>query len=51
MHLVQTGVLLGAGDSIFAGTDLHGLGYECVERVPGERATHLMIRRKARPLR
>jgi dihydrofolate reductase len=46
MHLVQSGVLLGAGDSIFAGTDLHGLGYECVERVVGERATHLIVRRK-----
>ena len=46
MHLVQSGVILGAGDSIFAGTDLKGLGYECVERVAGERATHLIIRRR-----
>ena len=46
MHLAQVPVLLGSGDSIFAGTDLHGLGYECTERVVGERVTHLMIRRK-----
>jgi dihydrofolate reductase len=46
MHLVQSPVLLGAGDSIFAGTDLDGLGYECVERVAGERATHLTIRKR-----
>jgi len=46
MHLAQVPVLLGAGDSIFAGTDLHGLGYECTERIIGERATHLMIKRK-----
>jgi dihydrofolate reductase len=47
LHLVQTGVLLGAGDSIFAGTDLKVLGYECTERVAGERATHLLIRKRA----
>jgi dihydrofolate reductase len=46
MHLVQSPVLLGAGESIFAGTDLDKLGYEVVERVPGERATHLTIRKK-----
>jgi dihydrofolate reductase len=45
LHLAQPGVLLGAGDSIFAGTDLHKLGYEVVERVAGERATHLIIRK------
>ena len=45
LHLAQSGVILGAGDSIFAGTDMRRLGYECVERVPGERATHLVIRK------
>ncbi|HWA40656.1 MAG TPA: dihydrofolate reductase family protein [Gemmatimonadales bacterium] len=46
MHLVQSPVLLGGGESIFAGTDLHALGYEVTERVTGERATHLMIRKR-----
>ena len=46
MHLAQSPILLGAGDSIFAGTDLDGLGYECVERVAGERATHVTIRKR-----
>ncbi|HEU4568952.1 MAG TPA: dihydrofolate reductase family protein [Gemmatimonadales bacterium] len=45
LHLVQSGVLLGSGESIFQGTDLAGLGYQCVERVAGERATHLIIRK------
>jgi len=45
LHLAQSGIILGAGDSIFAGTDMRRLGYECVERVPGERATHLVIRK------
>lgn len=46
LHLVQSPVFLGAGESIFAGTDLHALGYEVTERVAGERATHLIINRK-----
>ncbi|HVX89429.1 MAG TPA: dihydrofolate reductase family protein, partial [Gemmatimonadales bacterium] len=46
LHLVQSPVFLGAGESIFAGTDLHKLGYEVVERVAGERATHLMITKR-----
>jgi hypothetical protein len=39
-------VLLGAGENLFAGLDLSALGYEVAERVPGERATHLYLRRK-----
>ena len=46
LHLAQSGVLLGGGDSIFAGVDLHALGYECVERVAGERATHLILTKR-----
>lgn len=46
LHLVQSPVLLGAGESIFAGIDLHRLGYEVTERVPGERATHLIVRKR-----
>ena len=46
LHLAQSGVLLGAGESIFAGLDLHALGYEVTERVAGERATHLVVRRR-----
>ena len=46
LHLVQSPVFLGAGESIFAGTDLHQLGYEVAERVPGERAVHLVIKKK-----
>lgn len=44
VHLVQSPVLLGAGESLFADLDLPSLGYRCVERVPSSRATHLLLR-------
>jgi dihydrofolate reductase len=46
LHVVQSPVLLGGGESPFAGLDLNALGYECTSRVAGERATHLIIRKK-----
>jgi dihydrofolate reductase len=46
LHLAQMPVLLGGGESLFAGLDWKALGYECVERIAGERATHLVIRKK-----
>ena len=39
-------VLLGAGESLFAGLDLRALGYTCVGSVAGERATHVVIQRQ-----
>ncbi|HVT35812.1 MAG TPA: dihydrofolate reductase family protein [Nevskiaceae bacterium] len=49
LHLVSRPVLLGAGEHLFAGLDLHALGYHCAESVAGERATHLMLRRASAP--
>lgn len=46
LHLAQSSVLLGAGESIFAGTDLHQLGYEVAEKTVGERATHFIVRKR-----
>jgi hypothetical protein len=40
-------VLLGQGENLFQGIDLDALGYEVEEVVPGERATHMMLRRRA----
>ena len=45
MHLVISPVLLGAGESLFAGLDLPRLGYRCVRHVAGVRATHVMFAR------
>ena len=37
---------LGSGEPLFEGLDLRALGYECVKSVPGERATHVFVRRR-----
>jgi len=45
LHLAMAPVLLGEGESLFAGLDLRALGYRRVERIAGERATHVFLRR------
>ena len=47
MHLAVRPVLLGGGEPLFRGLDLHALGYRCEKVVPGERATHMFLRREA----
>jgi dihydrofolate reductase len=46
LHLAQRPVLLGKGENLWQGLDLPALGYECVDSIAGERATHLMLRRR-----
>jgi dihydrofolate reductase len=46
LHLVVSPVLLGAGEHFFADIDLHALGYECFQQVAGERATHVLLRKR-----
>jgi dihydrofolate reductase len=45
MHVAVSPVLLGAGESLFAGLDLPALGYSCAESKPGEKAMHYVIAR------
>jgi dihydrofolate reductase len=45
MHIVQSPVFLGRGESLFAGIDLPGLGYRVTETVPTELATHFVLTR------
>ncbi len=45
LHLAVSPVLLGAGEPLRSGIDLHALGYECSDWVAGERATHVFLRR------
>ena len=47
LHLAVRPVLLGRGEHLWQDIDMRGLGYECAKVVPGERATHLFLRRKA----
>lgn len=45
-HLAIRPVLLGSGEALFAGLDLAALGYEVADEVRGERATHVIVRRR-----
>ena len=45
LHLAMRPVLLGEGESLFDGLDLHALGYACAENIAGERATHVILRK------
>jgi len=45
MHLAISPVLLGSGESLLGGIDLHKLGYRCTEHVPTQLATHVVLRK------
>ena len=45
MHLALSPVVLGRGESLFAGLDLPGLGYRVTETVPTELTTHVVLTR------
>src|SRR5215510_5492532 len=45
LHLAIRPVLLGTGEPLFAGLDLHALGYDVADSFPGERATHVVLRK------
>jgi dihydrofolate reductase len=47
LHFGVRPVLLGQGEPLFRDLDLHALGYEASKTVPGERATHVFVRRRA----
>ena len=43
LHLAQVPVLLGQGEALFAGLDLHALGFSVTDRKASEYATHLTL--------
>lgn len=45
LHIAIAPVVLGEGERLFEGVDLRKLGYECVEFVASEKATHVVLRR------
>jgi dihydrofolate reductase len=45
LHVAIAPVLLGRGERLFEGVDLRTLGYECVQFVASEKATHVVLRR------
>lgn len=46
LHIAISPILLGRGESLFDGIDLRALGYECVQFVASEKATHVVLRRQ-----
>lgn len=46
LHLAVRPVLLGSGEPLFNGIDMRALGYEGTESIAGERATHVMLRKR-----
>jgi dihydrofolate reductase len=45
LHVVISPILLGSGESLFAGLDLVSLGYRCRASVATEHATHVVLSR------
>jgi dihydrofolate reductase len=48
MHLAVRPVLLGSGEHLLQDLDLHALGYACAECIAGERATHVIVRKRGK---
>src|SRR5262245_3335521 len=46
LHLAMRPLLLGAGEHLWHGLDAHALGYEVAESTQGERATHVIVRKR-----
>ena len=46
LHIAISPVLLGSGERLFEGADLRALGYECVEFIGTEKASHVVLRRR-----
>lgn len=47
LHVAIVPVLLGGGERLFEGVDLRASGYECVQFVASEKATHVVLARQA----
>lgn len=47
LHLSLRPVLLGSGENLWPDLDMRALGYDYVKHVAGERAVHVLLRRRA----
>ncbi len=43
LYIVISPVMLGTGESLFSGIDMHKRGYVVTEHVPTARATHMVL--------
>lgn len=46
LHLVVRPIVMGSGEQLWNGIDMRALGYECAECIAGERATHVILRKR-----
>jgi dihydrofolate reductase len=46
LHVAISPVLLGGGERLFEGVDLPALGYDCVQCVASDKATHMVLRKR-----
>jgi dihydrofolate reductase len=46
LHLAIRPVVLGSGEHLLNGINLRALGYECAKYIAGERATHVLLRKR-----
>lgn len=46
LHLALSPIFMGRGEKLFEGLDLREIGYKVEKTVPGERATHLIVRKQ-----
>ncbi len=46
LHLAIRPVLLGSGEHLMHAINMRALGYECTEFIAGERATHVVLRKR-----
>jgi len=47
LHLAIRPILLGSGEHLLKDIDFRALGYECAKYVAGERAAHVLLRKRA----
>ena len=46
IHLAMSPMFLGEGEHLFAGLNLHGLGFTSIKTVASERATHVLMNKR-----
>jgi len=45
LHIAISPVFLGSGEKLFSDIDMPSLGYQCVESISSDKATHIVIRK------
>ena len=46
IHLAMSPIFLGEGEHLFAGLNLHALGFTSIKTVASEKATHVLVKKR-----